>query len=131
MPSRARQKPGAQVPVISQNPSDPQEFPIPFAVSGVMPKLAAPKNSGDSSAKRPPAAAKSKTPSPGTMPKPAVLSDDDDDDDDDDTELLPAAPKKKVATGASKAKAKPVTIDPKLLERALQNRNSNRANPGS
>ena len=64
------------------------------------------------------------------MPKPAALSDDDDDDD-DDTELLPAAPKKKAATGASKAKAKPVTIDPKLLERALQNRNSNRANPGS
>ena len=29
--------------VISQDPSDPQEFPIPFAVSGVKPKLPPPK----------------------------------------------------------------------------------------
>ncbi len=130
MPSRPRQKPGAPVPVISQNPSDPQEFPIPFAVSGVMPKLAAPKNSADSAAKRPPAAAKSRAPSPGTTSKPAALADDDDDDD-DDADLMPAAPKRKAAAGASKAKAKPLTIDPKLLERALQYRNSNRANPGS
>ena len=53
MPSAPRQQPGADVPVISQDPSDPQEFPIPFAVSGVMPKLPPPKNSADASAKRP------------------------------------------------------------------------------
>ncbi len=130
MPSRSRQKPGAQVPVISQDPSDPQEFPIPFAVSGVMPKLGAPKNSGDSSAKRPPAAASAKGRSSATTPKAAALPEDDDEDDDDDDVML-EPPKKKAATGGSKAKAKPVTIDPKLLERALQNRNANRANPGS
>ena len=101
-----------------KTPSDPQEFPIPFAVSGVKPKLAPPKNSADSSAKRPPAAATSKAPSPGDYAQTRVLADDDDDDDDDDdADLCPRAPKKKAATGASKAKAKPLTIDPKLLER--------------
>ena len=130
LPLRPRQKPGAPVTAINENPSDPQEFPIPFAVSGVMPKLAAPKNSADSTAKRPQAAASSKATSRSTIPKPITLPDDDDDDD-DDADLMPETPKKKAASGVSKAKAKPVTIDPKLLERALQIRNSSRANPGS
>jgi hypothetical protein len=132
MASSPRQKPDTDTAVISQNPSDPQEFPIPFAVSGVMPKLPAPKNSAGPSAKRPSTAASSKVPGSVATTKPASLPDDlDDDDEDDDAELMPNPPKKKAATGAAKAQAKPLKIDPKLLERALQYRNANRANPGS
>ena len=65
-------------------------------------------------------------------PSPSLLTvPDDDDDDDDRSDDMPEPPKKKAATGAAKAQAKPLTIDPKLLERALQYRNANRANPGS
>jgi hypothetical protein len=129
MTSSPRFKPGADGPVISQDPSDPQEFPIPFAISGVKPNLPAPKNSASASAKRP-AAASSRAPSATTSTKPARLPDDDDDDDIDPDDM-PKPPKGKPAGGAAKAQAKPLTIDPKLLERALQYRNGNRANPGS
>ena len=44
---------------------------------------------------------------------------------------MSSPPKGKTTTGAAKAPAKPLKIDPNLLERALQYRNANRANPGS
>jgi hypothetical protein len=118
--------PGTGGPLISQDPTDPQEFPIPFAISGVRPKLAPPKSATDRSAKRPPIPPPTKVHSANAKTKPATVPDDDEGDDDDD---LPKPPTKKA--GTTKAPAKPLTIDPKLLERALQNRNANRANPGS
>jgi hypothetical protein len=130
MPSSNRQKPGADGPVISQDPSDPQEFPIPFAISGVKPNLPAPKNSASASAKRTAATASSKAPASTTTTKPARLPVNDDDDDIDPDEM-PKPPKGKAAAGAAKTQAKPLTIDPNLLERALQYRNGNRENPGS
>jgi hypothetical protein len=126
MPSSSGYAPGATGPVISQNPADPQEFPIPFAISGVRPKLPPPKSAAALSDKRPPAAAGSKAPAAGASSKPAALPDDDDDDDD-----LPAPSKGKAATGAAKKPAKSITIDPKILERALQLRNATRPGPGS
>ena len=40
-------------------------------------------------------------------------------------------PKAKAETTAKKKPAKPLAIDPKLLERALQYRNANRGNAGN
>jgi hypothetical protein len=130
MPSSNRQTPGALGPVISQDSSDPQEFPIPFAISGVKPKLPAPKSSGSASAKRPGAVASSKAPSATTTNRPTKPPDDDDDDD-IDADDMPKPAKGKPAAGTAKTRAKPLTIDPKLLERALEYRNGNRPNPGS
>ena len=50
-PSKPGYSPAAGGPVISQDSSDPQEFPIPFAISGVKPKLPPPKTAAERSAK--------------------------------------------------------------------------------
>jgi hypothetical protein len=124
MPASARYATAPGGPVIRQDPSDPQEFPIPFAVSGVKPKLPPLKDSAKASAKRPSAADALKAPGARASTKPPPLPDDDDDD-------APAPPKRKSGTDAGKTPAKPISIDPKLLEKALQNRNANRPPPGS
>jgi hypothetical protein len=89
------------------NPAVPDEFPLPFAITGVKPNLA-PAD---------PASKPAATGPDGSPAKPAS----------------PAAPdpsgepaKAKDGSGAPKKPSKPLTIDPKLLERALQNRNAGR-----
>ena len=124
-PLNAPNAPGTRGPLINDNQSDPQEFPIPFAISGVKPKLAPPKSANDRSAKRPSIPPPTKVHSAGAKAKPATVPNDDDEDDDD----LPKPPAKKA--GTAKAPAKPLKIDPNVLERALQIRNANRPNPGS
>ncbi len=108
---------------VTQVPDEPQEFPIPFAISGVKPNPALPKKAAPASQKQVAADARSKGSATITPAKPAVSSDDDDPDD------LPDPPKRTTKAGAAKKRAKPVTLDPKLLERALQIRNANRPNP--
>jgi hypothetical protein len=89
------------------NPADPQEFPLPFVISGVKPKLpsdrgatkSAPTSAGSGASKAESALAKSETPKDS---------------------------KQKDGSGTEKKPPKPLKLDPKLLERALQNRNSGR-----
>ena len=110
---------------IGQPEAEPQEFPIPFAISGVKPNPAVPKNSSPASAKQAAGRAGSTPAATESTTGPAMPADDDDDDPD---ELPP--PKAKEKTAASKKQApKTFTIDPKLLERTLQNRNANRQSP--
>jgi hypothetical protein len=108
---------------VSQVPDEPQEFPIPFAISGVKPNPALPKKAAPAPAKQVAADARSKGSATITPAKSGVSSDDEDRDD------LPDPPKRTTKAGAAKKPAKPVTLDPKLLERALQNRNANRPSP--
>jgi hypothetical protein len=89
------------------NAGDPQEFPLPFAITGVKPNL-------------PPTAAASR-PAPanqrGGLPgatSPAASS------------IAPEQPKQMDGSGTAKKTGKPLTLDPKLLERALQSRNAGR-----
>ena len=122
MPSAPRYNPPMPAgPAIGQNSSAPEEFPIPFAISGVRPKLAPSPKAAESPAKRPPVVPATKAPA---STRPATDPDDDDDD-------APAPPKAKSGTAAAKKPTKPLAIDPKLLERALQNRNSTRPTAGS
>jgi len=104
-------------------PDEPQEFPIPFAISGVKPNPALPKKAALAPPKQVAGDARSKGSATITPTKPAASSDDEDPDD------LPDPPKRTAKAGAAKKTVKPVTIDPKLLERALQYRNGNRPNP--
>ncbi len=128
MPSSPRFNPPMPAgPAVGQNSSAPEEFPIPFAISGVRPKLAPSPKAGEAPAKRPAAAPAAKPAAPCASTKPAAIPDDDDDDDDN----LPSTPQAKTATATAKKPAKPLAIDPKLLERALQNRNASRPNAGS
>ncbi len=110
---------------------EPDEFPIPFAVSGVRPNLGPPRKLTDAPAKQPGTTASPKTTAKSGAAaaragandpaKPIAPSDDSDDPDD-----LPEPTKVKGESAAAKKAAKPLAIDPKLLERALQNRNTNR-----
>jgi hypothetical protein len=81
----------------------PDAFPLPFAVTGKKPNVALPNATTDSGkVPTPPVPGASSTGKPGS----------------------PAdAGKPGNAAAAAKKEAKPVTIDPSLLERALQNRN--------
>lgn len=103
-PSRpVRQAPTTE----ASNAADPQEFPLPFVITGVKPNLP-PENASS----MPPASAPSAGPaipaSSGASPAAAQQS------------------KQKDESGTPKKPKKPLTIDPKLLERALQNRNVGR-----
>ena len=69
MPPAPREMPPASGRVVSQNSSDPQEFPIPFAVSGVKPKIPPPKSAGSRTGERPTAAA-----APKASARPATLT---------------------------------------------------------
>jgi hypothetical protein len=97
----------------------PDAFPLPFVLTGKMPNLAGPSSPAGATGGRSPAIAPPRsaagpdsaatsaksTPTAGKASEPTLPPTD------------PAAPKKK---------AKPITIDPTLLERALQNRNGSR-----
>jgi hypothetical protein len=122
MASGAEARTGGRA-TFGQPEAEPQEFPIPFAISGVKPNPAVPKKSSAAQAKQaagtgnPKAPATRSTTGTGTAP----------DGDDDDADELPP-PKPKVKSGASNQAPKTFKLDPKLLERTLQNRNANRQN---
>ena len=86
----------------------PDEFPIPFAISGKKPKLA----SGP--AVQPPVVKPSAPRGPSSLPKSQETTADPDEMAD------PADP------AAKKKARKPLKLDPSILERALQQRNQNR-----
>jgi hypothetical protein len=91
-------------------PAAPDDFPLPFAITGVKPNLASPKAA---------AGPGSRSPRPGDPAAPALPGGVD--------ALNPGSPADASKAGdpsaATKKKAKPVKIDPALLERALQLRN--------
>ena len=101
------------------NQEPPDDFPLPFVLTGKKPNIAAPKsasapaaqssrNDGSSSPAPPAGAGTPKSGSPADAAKNGDQAKADD----------PAS--------AAKKKRKPVTIDPSILERALQNRNGAR-----
>jgi hypothetical protein len=89
------------------NPADPQEFPLPFVITGIKPNLP-PENAPSKPATSAPVAGRATPASPGASPATSEQS------------------KQKDDSGAAKKPKKPLNIDPKLLERALQNRNAGR-----
>jgi len=108
IPPPSRFVPGGSLAAEGSNPADPQEFPLPFAITGVKPNL-------------PPAHAASKptTTGPGgSAAKPAS----------------PSAPNasgeqakgKDGSGGTAKKTSKPLTLDPALLERTLKSLNPGR-----
>jgi hypothetical protein len=108
---------------------EPDEFPIPFAISGVRPNLGPPRKVADKPAKQPSTAASPKAPAKSGAAGatgPARQTNPSDDPDDDD---LPDPAQEKGETAAAKKSAKPLSIDPSLLEKALQYRNANRQKP--
>jgi hypothetical protein len=107
-------------PAVGQPEAEPQEFPIPFAISGVKPNPALPKRSPSPTAKQSSGVTNSKVPEAKATNGRATVQVGDDDPD----ELPP--PKSKDKTDARKRAPKTFTIDPKLLERTLQYRNANR-----
>ena len=111
---------------VGQAETEPQEFPIPFAISGVKPNPAVPKKTSPAPAKPTsgPATSRAATGKTTATAAPAAPADRDDDEPED---LPPAPPKAK--TGDSKQPPKTFKLDPKLLERTLQFRNANRSNP--
>ena len=121
MPSVPGYPPGTGKAGVGLNSAEPQEFPIPFAISGVKPNPAFPKSASPPRVKQPTGDLKPKAPATGTPTKPAVDSDDDEEPYD-----LPDPTKRTAKSTPTKKTAKPVTIDPKLLKRALQNRNGSR-----
>jgi hypothetical protein len=105
IPPPARFTPSRGLVPGDQSQADPQEFPLPFVVSGVKPTLSPPKAASQSSAKPPSQA-------PG-----------------EDHSSLPKLPEKAGATSeaaTAKKPGKPLKLDPNILERALQNRNTGR-----
>jgi hypothetical protein len=111
-------------PGVGQSETEPQEFPIPFAISGVKPNPAVPKKASSAPVKQTTGPSTPKPASGKTTAQPVLPADADDDDPDD---LPPPKPKEK--TGDSKQPPKTFKLDPKLLERTLQYRNANRPNP--
>jgi hypothetical protein len=121
---------GGSMPM-SRNPADPEEFPLPFAITGVRPNLptsdARPKAGSKASSPKPAADASSKaqalagatTAAAGGPVKPVPPTDADKSADQATGKDGSGAPKK----------TKPLTLDPKLLERALQSRNAGRSGP--
>jgi hypothetical protein len=110
-----RYQPGTGM--VSDTNQDPNEFPLPFAVTGKTPNLkGAPKASGPGTL---PALPKGSTQSPASAGIPAPIP----------PRQLPAS----VATGDDEASAsarkphKAVKLDPSLLQKALQLKNQNRA----
>jgi hypothetical protein len=81
------------------------DAPVPFAVSGVMPKLP-PEGQGRPAAQASPAIPRPRTVAPAADAPPLPSADDEDDEDD-----LPPPPKKP---------SKPLKLDPEMLRRTLQ-----------
>ncbi len=109
-----------------QTPGDPQEFPLPFVITGAKPNIpvagTAPKTRARPSSGKPtgdakptlagsPTAQVDGSAKPGSPANPTVS---------------PDKAKGKNEPGIAKKASKPLTLDPKLLERALQSRNLNR-----
>ena len=118
-------------PVRSSAPTHPMNSPSHSRFPALNPRWRAPRTAtGGPATRRPAAADPSKPPvaSARTKAAPTPVDGDDDDDLDDD---LPVPPRAKPGAAAVKKPAKPLSIDPKLLERALQNRNAARSNPGN
>jgi hypothetical protein len=123
IPAPSRFMPGrAPIPAGAAS-ADPEEFPLPFAITGVRPKLGppdagskpgtksgVPPTSNSASSRAPAPAASSSGPAKSASPG-AVST------------ASGEQTKGKDGTGAAKSTSKPLTIDPKLLERALQSRN--------
>jgi hypothetical protein len=107
IPSPARNIRGGGKATGGATPADPEEFPLPFVISGVKPNLG-PAGGINKSAMATAGAGGDNSASP---PRTA-----------------PAAekPKQKDGSETQKKPSKPLVIDPKLLERALQNRNVGR-----
>jgi len=112
-----------------QNPGDPQEFPLPFVITGTKPNIPAagsvPKKSARPSSGQPagnaaPIPAGASTARAGNSAKQGSPA--------DPTASSDQA-KGKTEPASAKKTSKPLTLDPKLLERALQSRNLNRQKP--
>jgi hypothetical protein len=113
---------------MNQNPADPDEFPLPFAITGVKPNLRDRDAEPTPGSKSPaPSASRAAGQGPAPARKPPAAA--------DEARKLDSPPdpsgaadraKGKDAAGSSKKTTKPLVLDPKLLERALQNRNANR-----
>lgn len=97
----------------------PDDFPLPFVITGKKPNIASPKTAVDPRSDSRRTADKTSSPRPGQVDpgKPGPVTD-------SDTVGDPSKPAD--AAGASKKKTKAVKIDPALLERALQLRNGGR-----
>jgi hypothetical protein len=87
------------------NPADPQEFPLPFAITGVKPNLP-PASAASKPAATGPGGSLASSATSGAIP------------------TAPEQPKQKDGSGTAKKTNKPLILDPKLLERALQTRNA-------
>ena len=106
IPRPAPFAPGGAMKPDGSTQAAPDEFPLPFAVTGKKPNIALPNAATDSGKEStPPVPGASRTGKPGSPVDAGKPGD---------------------AAAAPKKKAKPVTIDPSLLERALQNRNGGR-----
>ncbi|MDG3007322.1 hypothetical protein [Paludisphaera mucosa] len=93
--------------------ANPDDAPVPFAVSGVMPKL--PGQAG-AEPKSSPKIPRPKTVAPAPAPAPA----------EDDAPPLPVADEDdEVPAPKPKKPAKPLKLDPALLQKALQQKNGN------
>jgi hypothetical protein len=102
--------------------ADPDEFPVPFAVSGVKPKLPGERRSAVPEPRRLPIARPGAAAPNGLPPLPSA--------DQAAAEALEAAeddaPSPAAAISAAGQPAKPLKLDPALLQKALQLKNSKR-----
>jgi hypothetical protein len=105
---------------------DPSEFPLPFAVSGVRPPIAAPASATPQEAKQRPAGSLPADRAPASPPGTKVG--------DPKAPSVPRGPSSASSDPASATETaaatekprKPLKLDPTLLQRALQLRNQNR-----
>ncbi len=105
IPPPSRYVPGGPVSTGAKT-AEPEEFPLPFAVTGVKPNLA-PETGASKQTAKPTATPKPDSPGAGSNPSADQATG-------------------KNGSGTAKTTTKPLTLDPKILERALQNRNAGR-----
>jgi len=115
IPPPSRYAPGVGPVSEGSNPGDPQEFPLPFAITGVRPNLAPANAASKPGPKSSPPPSAGTTTGPAKPAAPGAAS-----------SASPELAKGKDESGTAKSTSKPLTLDPKLLERALQNRNAGR-----
>jgi len=107
IPPPSRFVPGGRSIAKGSDPTDPQEFPLPFAITGVKPNLP-PANATSRPATTGPA---------GSPAKPAAQG---------VPNASPEQAKAKDGSGTAKKTSKPLKLDPALLERTLQSLNPGR-----
>jgi hypothetical protein len=126
-PSRVYSKRGS-TPEIETN-DDPQEFPLPFVITGAKPKIATPGSKSKTTATTTPVGSTgaatstppgSTTAASGRSAKPGLPA---------NTATPSDKTKDRSDPGSTKKASKPLVIDPTLLEKALKSRNVNRQNP--